>query len=92
MECHAGDSLPLKVSIKGDFLSWESSQLTPIDLTILQTCYIRCIDCDHFLFSKDGLTWKEFIEFFTGNISAGLEIERGELQANLQCEFNQRKE
>jgi hypothetical protein len=90
LECREGDHFPLKVSIEGEFLNWDSSSV-PINLTILQTCFIRCTNPDHFLFSTDGETWKEFIDFFTGDIGAGLKIQNNELQGNLHCELNHRK-
>ena len=90
VECPMGSSLPFQLKLKGEFLELTSA-LIPLQLNILKTCYVRCVEREHFLFSTDLQTWKDFSEFFTGEVRASVEMENGRPMAGLQLELNQRK-
>ena len=66
MECPTGASFPLRLTIEGEFL--HSASIST--LKILKTCYIRCQEPEHFLFSADKQHWSEFEVFFTGEVRA----------------------
>jgi hypothetical protein len=91
VECPAGSSLPFKLTLKGEFLGLESTQSAPLYLNVLKTCYVRCEEKENFLFSTDLRTWKNFSEFFTGELRVSVEAENGGPIAGLQFELNQRK-
>lgn len=91
IECPAGASLPFKLKVEGEFLGLGSAPLTPLNLNVLKTCYIRCEEKENFLFSTDLKTWKAFSEFFTGSLNVSVEAENGKPMAGLQFELNQRK-
>lgn len=91
VECPAGSSLPFKLTLKGEFLGLESTQSAPLYLNVLKTCYVRCKKKENFLFSTDLQTWKDFSEFFTGELRVSVEAENGGPIAGLQFELNQRK-
>lgn len=91
LECSAGASLPFKITLKGEYLGLESDSIAPLCLNVLKTCYVRCEKKENFLFSTDLQTWKEFSEFFTGNLTVSVETEHGNPVAGLQLELNQRK-
>lgn len=90
VECPAGSCLPLKMIIKGEFLSLDSAEIAPLYLRILKTCYIRYEGKDTFLFSTDLQKWKGFSEFFTGELKASVNSENGGPIAGLELELNQR--
>lgn len=90
VECPAGSSLPLKMIVKGEFLSLDSAEIAPLYLRILKTCYIRYEEKDTFLFSTDLQQWKRFSEFFTGELKASVNSENGGPIAGLELELNQR--
>lgn len=89
VECSEGTELPFKITCKGQFLSLETEQSSPLFLKIMKTCYIRCDGKDNFLFSTDLQTWKHFSEFFSGELKVSVEVENGMLNAGLQLELNQ---
>ncbi len=90
-ECPKGSHLPLKISIEGEILALQPTNETPLAIQILKTCYIRCLEQGHFVFSSDLVTWKEFSEFFTGKLGASLQvIEEGQPMATLQLELHQK--
>jgi hypothetical protein len=74
--CPEGSSLPFNLMLKGEFLALESA-LKPLQLNILKTCYVQCDEKEHFLFSTDLQTWKDFSEFFTGEVRVSVERENG---------------
>jgi hypothetical protein len=88
--CPEGSSLPFKLTLKGEFLALESA-LKPLQLNILKTCYVRCDEKEHFLFSTDLQAWKDFSEFFTGEVRVTVKRESGEPMTGLQLELNQRR-
>jgi hypothetical protein len=88
--CPEGSRLPFKLTLKGEFL-WLESALEPMQLNILKTCYVRCEGKENFLFSTDLQTWKDFSEFFTGEVRVSVERENGGPVAGLQLELNQRR-
>lgn len=87
--CPEGSSLPFNLTLKGEFLAVESA-LKPLQLNIRKTCYVRCEEKEHFLFSTDLQTWKDFSEFFTGEVKVFVEREDGGPAVNLQLELHQR--
>ena len=91
VECLAGTNLPFKLTLKGEFLGLDTDSSTPLYLKVLKTCYVRCEEKEHFLFSSDLQTWKEFSEFFTGELKVSVEAENGGPVAGLQFELNQRR-
>jgi len=91
VECPAGACLPFKMVVKGEFLALDSEETTPIYLKFLKTCYIRYEGKDNFLFSIDLQKWKNFSEFFTGELKASIEAQNGGPIAGMELELNQRK-
>ena len=91
VECSAGASLPFRLTLKGEFLGLESASLAPLQLNVLKTCYVRCLEKENFLFSTDLQDWKGFSEFFTGSLNVSVEAETGSPVAGLQFELNQRR-
>lgn len=91
VECREGTTLPFKLTLKGEFLALESAAISPLYLKILKTCYVRCDGKENFLFSTDLQNWKEFSEFFTGELTVAIETENGGPVAGLQLELNERK-
>lgn len=89
LECTEGAMLPLNLTLKGQFLSLESTA-APLFISVLKTCYIRCESEENFLFSTDLNTWRGFSEFFTGELKVFVEVENGGPMAGLQLELNQR--
>jgi hypothetical protein len=90
VECPEGARLPLKLIVKGQFLSLEPA--APLCLTVLRTCYIRWMGGgENILFSSDLQTWKGAGEFFTGELRASIEKESGAPLAALHFELNQRE-
>jgi hypothetical protein len=87
VECKEGTSLPLKIDLKGQCLALESA---PLNLKVLKSCYIRCQGDKEFLFSSDLLTWKNFGDFFTGELKLSVGPEAEGVLARLQLELNQR--
>ncbi len=53
LECQKGEYLPLRIILKGEFLSLEQDSATPLSLRVLKSCYIRCEEKERFLFSAD---------------------------------------
>jgi hypothetical protein len=92
LECPRGALLPLTLSLKGEFLFLDSAAAAPMYLKILKTCYVRCEEQEKFLFSTDRQQWKEFGEFFTGELRASLHADSGQPTAGLELELNERKE
>lgn len=90
LECPTGSDLPLKMTVKGEFLFLDSGETT-LNLRILKTCYIRYEGKDNFLFSTDLQEWKGFSEFFTGELKASVSIQNGGPIARLELELNQHK-
>ena len=90
LECHEGTFLPLKMDLKGEFLSLQSTA-APLYLKIMKTCYIRCEEKEHFLFSTDLQSWKDFSEFFTGRVGVSVKAEKDGVIAGLEIELDQRK-
>ena len=91
LECPQGACLPLKMTLKGEFLSLEPASAAPLYLRVLKSCYIRCEEKENFLFSTDLQKWEGFSEFFTGNLKAAVEGHNGMPVAELELELNQRK-
>lgn len=87
LECKAGTSLPLQMTFKGSFLSLSSWSASPTTLTLLKTCYVQCVEPEHFLFSTDMQNWKEISEFFTGELKLSIDGTNG---ANLQLVLDER--
>ena len=91
LKCPEGACLPLKMTLKGQFLALESTAITPLYLKILKTCYVRCETQENFLFSTDLQTWKGFSEFFTGALNVSVDHQNGGPVAGVELELNQRK-
>lgn len=91
LECPQGALLPLKLSLRGEFISMDFAAAAPVYLKVLKTCYVRCEEQEKFLFSTDRLQWKEFGEFFTGELRVSVHAENGEPTAGLELELNERK-
>lgn len=91
IECHEGVYLPLKMDVKGAFLSLQSANAEPLYLKFLKTCYIRCEEKEHFLFSTDLQNWRDFSEFFTGRAGISVKAEKDGVIAGLEIELDQRK-
>lgn len=90
IECAEGSCIPLKMVVKGEFLSLDSGESAPLYLRILKTCYIRHEGKNNFLFSTDLQNWKEFSEFFTGELKASVSSQNGWPIAELELELNRR--
>jgi hypothetical protein len=90
LECPEGACIPLKLSLKGDFLRLESAASTSIYMKVLNTCYIRCEEKECFLFSIDRQQWKGFSEFFTGELRVSVSAQSGGPVAGLMLELNRR--
>lgn len=90
LECAEGTSFPFRIKVKGQLVELDETD-KPLYLNILKTCYLRYEDGENFLFSADLQTWKEFLEFFTGELNISVGIENGNLIADLQLEVNQRE-
>ena len=86
LEIPEGVTLPFKMTVKGDFLAVDSIS----ELKILKTCFIRCQGEAEYLFSSDMQTWKEFSEFFTGQLSVSVEVQDEMPVAGLELQLNQR--
>ncbi len=43
----------------------ELASTTSLQLNVLKTCYVRCLEKENFLFSSDLTDWKGFLEFFS---------------------------
>jgi hypothetical protein len=85
VKCPAGMVLPLTLSLKGEFLASEGES----SLKILKTCFVKCVG-ETYLFSLDGKSWKEFSEFFTGNLNAEFHnTDKGPF-AHVGCELRQK--
>jgi hypothetical protein len=67
VKCPAGMVLPLTLSLQGEFLALESEGGSSVK--ILKTCFVKCVG-ETYLFSIDGKSWKEFPEFFAGELRA----------------------
>lgn len=80
----AGSTLPLSITMTGDFFEFEGCS----KLVIKRSLFIKFIDTG-FLFSADGITWKTFEEFSTGQLSAGLN-QGNTPTISLKLELNQR--
>src|SRR3989338_4983458 len=91
LECPQGACLPLKMTLKGEFLSLEPASAAPLYLRVLKSCYIRCEEKENFLFSTDLQKWEGFAEFFTGNVSVAVQERNGMPVAGLEIDLNQRK-
>lgn len=90
VECLAGTNLPFRLAVEGEFLGLDANLTEPLYLKVLKTCYVRCEERGHFLFSADLQDWREFSEFFTGEFKVSLEVEDGGPVASLQFELRQR--
>jgi hypothetical protein len=91
LECSQGAYLPLKMTLRGEFLALESEHAAPLYLKILKTCYIRCEEKENFLFSTDLQHWKRFSEFFTGRVGVSVNADNDGVIAELEIELDQRK-
>lgn len=91
LECPKGAYLPLRMTLKGEFLALESAIATPLYLRVLKNCYIRCENKEKFLFSSDLEQWEEFPDFFTGELKVSVETQNGGPVARVELELNQRK-
>lgn len=87
VKCPAGMVLPLNFSLKGEFLAVESEGESSVK--ILKTCFMKCLG-ETYLFSLDGKNWKEFSEFFTGNLSASFHNTGSGPFVGVSCELNQK--
>ena len=90
VQCKEGMCLPLQMSMDGDFLRLSGAYDAPLYLTVMKTCYIRCIAKETFLFSADLLTWKQFSEYFTGELKISVDAKSGGPSASLQLRLNER--
>jgi len=90
LECPEGAILPLKIVVKGQCFALEATR-EPLYLRVLETCYVRCVAQEEFLFSTDLQTWRGFLEFFTGQLQASIGIEKAGPVAILELELNPRK-
>jgi len=88
LECTEGSNLPLYLSLKGEFLALEG-EAPSIKIRVLKTCFIKC-QKESFFFSSDLENWKEFDEFFTGEVGVCLNIEDETPVARLNIDLNQR--
>jgi hypothetical protein len=89
LECPQDLSLPLEISVGGQFLALGQLESAPC-LKILKTCYVRCEKEGEFLFSSDLQNWTDFFDFFTGEMGAVLRIEEGKPVVRAYFELNQR--
>lgn len=80
LECPEGASLPLHLSIAGEFLALESLNEAPYLLKIVKTCFIKN-EKQTFYFSDDCVHWKEYQDFFSGNL--GLSFDGSEVELKL---------
>jgi len=90
VECTEGAYLPLKLNLSGEFLSLIAESSSPIYIKVMKTCYIRSDGQMNFLFSTDLKNWKNFSEFFKGELNASvLPTDQGPI-AQLHFDLNQR--
>ena len=87
IKCPAGTVLPLTLSLKGEFLAIETEGRPSVK--ILKTCFAKCVG-EAFLFSLDGKNWKEFSEFFTGNLSVEFHNTDNGPFVGVSCGLNQK--
>lgn len=87
LECTRGFRLPLKFLVNSEFLAVKSE--TSPEIEILKTCYLWYVDGE-FLFSTDLEEWKNFQEFFTGNLGISLNLEEEKPVFQLNLDLNQR--
>ncbi|MFI5343019.1 MAG: hypothetical protein ACHQUC_02235 [Chlamydiales bacterium] len=89
LECSEGTSLPLNLTMRGDFVLMEGGEQTLQTIRILNTCYIKCSG-EEFLFSVDLETWKEFFDFFTGSFGIEIHLQENGVQIGCNVELNQK--
>ncbi|MDR2539554.1 MAG: hypothetical protein LBC45_02945 [Chlamydiales bacterium] len=86
--CEKGDQFPLRLLLRGEFISLHEADKNPnINLQILKTCYVSCQEKGSFLFSHDLKTWKQFSDFFSGQLNFFLDAENGLTVAGLDLEI-----
>lgn len=89
LECPEGASLPLHLSIAGEFLALDPLDEPPYRLRILQTCFIKN-EKQNFYFSDDCVHWKEFSDFFSGSIGVSVNNESAR-DVSLLLELNSKR-
>jgi hypothetical protein len=89
IQCKEGNTLLFKLALDGEFLSLES--VAPTFLKVRKSCYVRCDQKQRFLFSSDLETWKEFSEFFTGELKTSLFAKNGQPEVALELQLNQKR-
>ncbi len=89
LECAEGTVLPITFAFKSDFLSLETSSQAPLSLRILKSCYMKN---DHgvFMFSDEGVHWKDFFDYFTGSFGLYLLAENQVPFINIDAELYRR--
>lgn len=85
-----GDIWPLELSLTGEFLEVEENS-TFARIKVLKTCYLKA-EADNLWFSTDLLTWKTYMEQFTGSIGGFVNITEGEPKLGIYADIKQRKE
>lgn len=90
--CEKGDQFPLRLLLRGEFLSLHGADKNPnISLQVIKTCYISCQEKGSFLFSHDLKTWKQFSDFFSGQLNFFLDAENGPMVAGLDLEIGSKQ-
>jgi len=88
LECTRGSFLPFTLKVSGEFLSLET-EASYQTIEVLKTCYVKR-EKDTFFFSSDLENWKNFPEFFTGNLDVSLKNEGGTPTLGINLELNKR--
>lgn len=89
IECQRGTEIPFNVTIDGDFLVLRPRDNCGYDLTVVNTCFIKCPKKKEFYFSGDLQNWKKFKDFFSGAL--GISLNDGGPQLSLDIELNRKE-
>ncbi len=91
LECKEGEVLPFHLNLVSEYLELSPEEDCRQTIRILKTIYIKCDnEKEQFLFSADLLDWKEFLEFFTGQIGVSLNVQEAPQNFGLYLELHQR--
>lgn len=80
-------TIPLTLSLGGSFLEFQEGPITQTVL-VKERFYVLFKDGSEPLFSLDLTTWKPFLEFITGKISATIGNSDGNPFINLEAEIS----